>query len=89
METLPVEIIELMLNYCEPKTLALSIPQVSKLFKKYSEGDGDIWKAKCEQKYSDLTCKPPDQTWKQYYFPGKHNLIFSITTIIANYCGLK
>lgn len=71
METLPREIIELILSVCDAKVLAIQIPQVSKLFKKYSEDNGSIWRAKCAQKNSSLNSKPSDRTWKQFYFHSK------------------
>eukprot|EP00029_Vermamoeba_vermiformis_P002819 TRINITY_DN1317_c0_g3_i2.p1 TRINITY_DN1317_c0_g3~~TRINITY_DN1317_c0_g3_i2.p1 ORF type:complete len:215 (+),score=26.44 TRINITY_DN1317_c0_g3_i2:56-646(+) len=74
METLPVEVVELILAACEAKSLALSVPQVSKLFKYLSGDNSTVWKAKCEQKYSSWNSKPSDQTWKQYYFPNRLKL---------------
>eukprot|EP00029_Vermamoeba_vermiformis_P002818 TRINITY_DN1317_c0_g2_i3.p1 TRINITY_DN1317_c0_g2~~TRINITY_DN1317_c0_g2_i3.p1 ORF type:complete len:240 (+),score=5.13 TRINITY_DN1317_c0_g2_i3:66-722(+) len=68
METLPVEIVELILVGCEAKPLAVSIPRVSKLFKNLSGDNSTVWKAKCEQKYLNSNSKPSDRTWKRYYF---------------------
>eukprot|EP00029_Vermamoeba_vermiformis_P002817 TRINITY_DN1317_c0_g2_i2.p1 TRINITY_DN1317_c0_g2~~TRINITY_DN1317_c0_g2_i2.p1 ORF type:complete len:240 (+),score=2.58 TRINITY_DN1317_c0_g2_i2:66-722(+) len=68
METLPVEIVELILVACEAKVLALSVPRVSKLFKNLSGDNSTVWKAKCEQKYLNSNSKPSDPTWKRYYF---------------------
>lgn len=70
MELLPVELKEWILLHCDDDSLALSIPQVSKLFKKLLDDDGVIWKTKCSLIKKNENYRLEDQSWKQFYFTG-------------------
>jgi hypothetical protein len=71
MELLPRELKEWILLFCDDDSLALSIPQVSKLYNTLLEDDGAIWKAKCSLKKKNEESNLTDLSWKQFYFTGK------------------
>lgn len=71
MESLPLELVELILVDCEAKALAVAVPRVSKLFKKLSDENSSVWKAKWAQRKWSANTKPANLSWKRHYFNSK------------------
>lgn len=77
MEQMPIELLEVILELVDDKTLNISVPRVSKLFLSLSCADNDaIWRTKCRQKYlgTDPDSWPPIESYKAYYYKDKPSL---------------
>lgn len=71
LDSLPMELWELILSFCEDDILAVNIPRVCKVLYNVTNADSSFWRTKCKDKFgSEFIMQPAEEAWKRLYFTG-------------------